>query len=131
MTEIEEIPLVVEEPTENTQEEIQDNKENEEKPAAKKRGRPPGVKNRAKPPPPTAPPPAPKPKKKPVKKVEYETESEDEEPTTPHKPRRNAQISEAAGVGHLDRHQLASDVLSLPPFKEQRLRIFTYIYIYI
>jgi len=114
MTEIEEISLEVEEPRENTQEEMQNIKGNdEEKPAPKKRGRPPGAKNKARPPPlATAPPP--KPKKRAVKKIEYETESEsDEEPPAPRRSRRNGQIQEAASVGHMDRHQLASDVLTI------------------
>ena len=115
MSEIQEIPLEVEEPIENSQEEIQDNKENE--PAPKKRGRPPGAKNKARPSPPTAPPPpppAPKPKskKRAVKEIEYETESESDE-TAPRRSRRNAEIPEAASVVHLDRHALASDVLTI------------------
>ena len=121
MTEIEEISLEVEEPRENTQEEMQNIKGNdEEKPAPKKRGRPPGAKNKARPSPlalagATAPPaPPPKPKKRAVKKIEYETESEsDEEPPAPRRSRRNGQIQEAASVGHMDRHQLASDVLTI------------------
>ncbi len=105
MADIIEIPLEAEELTENAQE-ITEN--TEEKPAPKKRGRPPGAKNRAKAPPP-APPPTPKPKakKKPIKKVEYETESESDEELPP--PRR----SRREPVGQMDRHQLASDVLTI------------------
>ena len=104
MADITEIPLEAEELTENVQENTENN---EEKIAPKKRGRPPGAKNRAKAPPP---PPIPKPKakKKPIKKVEYETESdEDEEPP----PRRSRREPEA--MGQMDRHQLASDVLTI------------------
>ncbi len=103
MADITEIPLEAEELTENVQENTENN---EEKTAPKKRGRPPGAKNRAKAPPP---PPIPKPKakKKPIKKVEYETESEsDEEPPPPRRSRREPET-----VGQMDRHQLASDVL--------------------
>ena len=66
MAEIEEIPLDQIENTENNQEIMLDNEEIveniEEQPAPKKKGRPPGAKNKPKPP-------APKPKPKPKAKV--------------------------------------------------------------
>ena len=103
MADIEEIPLGETEHTENNQEIIQDNEEImktiAEEPAPKKKGRPPGAKNKPKPP-------APKPKPKKVKgkkQPEYEEyESEEEEP-----PPRRRQPAE------MDRHQLAAEVLGL------------------
>ena len=106
MADIIEIPLEAEELTENAQENTENN---EEKIAPKKRGRPPGAKNRAKAPPPPPPAPKPKAKKKSIKKIEYETESEsDVEPPAPRRSRR-----EPEAMGPMDRHQLASDVLTI------------------
>ena len=104
MADIIEIPLETEEFTENTQE-ITEN--TEEKPAPKKRGRPPGAKNRAKAPPP--PPPTPKPKAKKKKPVEYEEYEESEEEETP-PPRRRARQEQPV---ELDRNALASEVLGI------------------
>ena len=111
MADIEEIPLDQTENTENNQEIIQDNEdivENiEEEPApapplSRKKGRPPGAKNKPKAP---APKPKPKPKAKVKKQPEYEEyESEEEEPPPP---RRRTQPAE------VDRHQLAAEVLGL------------------
>ena len=97
MTEIEEIPLAIEEPTENTQEIPE--QDNAQEITPKKRGRPAGVKNKAKP--------KPKPKPKIKKPVEYEEESEAETPP----PRRRARPEEQSQ--ELDRHALASEVLGL------------------
>ena len=73
--------------------------EQETPPAPKRKGRPPGAKNKPKPPAPK-----PKPKAKVKKQPEYEEyESEEEEP-----PRRRS--TQAAEV---DRHQLAAEVLGL------------------
>ncbi len=49
MTEIEEIPLAIEEPTENTQEIPENSPINAQEITPRKRGRPAGVKNKAKP----------------------------------------------------------------------------------
>ena len=98
------------EETQDIPEETQDIAEETvaEPPAPKKKGRPPGAKNKPKPepkaPPPTpkaAPKPAPKPKakRKPVVEQEEYEESEEE-----FEPRR---------VPEVDRHQLASEVLGL------------------
>ena len=110
MATIEEIPLDNQETAQDipeTVEETQDNQEETvaEPPAPKKKGRPPGAKNKPKAPPPKASPPKasapkPKPKRKPViEEEEYEESSEEDEPQ-----RRVPQV---------DRHQLASEVLGL------------------
>ena len=110
MTEIEEIPLDNVENTENNQEIIEDNTEIQEniqeEPAPKKKGRPPGAKNKPKPP---APKPKPKPKPKYKKKPEHEEYYESEEEEEPHK--RRASQSEIPQA--MDRHQLAADVLGI------------------
>ena len=111
MADIEEIPIEAEVQPEKEEKEIENNTEEieeiqEETPIKKSRGRPPGAKNKAKP----KPPPAPKPKAK-TKKVKapvYEEESSEDEdfqpqPTQP-----------------LDRHALASDVLSI--LQQQRFQ---------
>ena len=105
MADIEEIPLNQTENTEHIPEEVQDNEEIAEnipeEPAPKKKGRPPGAKNKPKPP---APKPKPKPKAKVKKQPEYEEyESEEEEPPPPRR-RQPAEV---------DRHQLAAEVLGL------------------
>jgi len=106
MSEIEEIPLESQEPTENTQDIPQDNQENPEEiqPAPKKRARPPGAKNRPK----SAQAPKPKPKAKAKKEQEYEDYSEEDE-TPP--PRRRGGVQEQPH--ELDRHALASEVLNI------------------
>lgn len=92
--------------------------ETAEEPPKRGRGRPAGAKNKAKPkaapPAPTTPPakPKPRPKKKPV---EYEESEESEEEKAP-APRRRAQQAPA----ELDRHALASDVLSI--LQQQRFQ---------
>ncbi len=110
MTEIEEIPLAIEEPTENTQEipeHIPNNAQEITPLPTRKRGRPAGVKNKAKS--------KPKPKPKTKKPVEYDSLEEDEEseaetpPLPP--PRRRARPEEQSQ--ELDRHALASEVLGL------------------
>ena len=105
MATIEEIPLDNQETVQETQdiaEETQDiAEENVEPPAPKKKGRPPGAKNKPKPAPKqeAKAKPKPKPKRKPVvEEEEYEESSEDE-------PQRR--------VPNIDRHQLASEVLGL------------------
>ena len=104
----EEIPLDNQETVQETQdipEETQDiAEENVEPPAPKKKGRPPGSRNKPKPepkapPPKPAPKPKPKPKRKPVVEEEYDSEEEE------YQPQRRAP--------ELDRHQLASEVLGL------------------
>ena len=106
MAEIEEIPLDQIENTENNQEIMLDNEEIveniEEQPAPKKKGRPPGAKNKPKPP---APKPKPKPKAKVKKQPEYEEYESEEEEQPP--PRGRTQPAE------VDRHQLAAEVLGL------------------
>ena len=109
MAEIEEIPLDNVETTENNQDLIEDNTENtqaiiEEPAQPKKKGRPPGAKNKPKPAP--APKPKPKPKPKYKKKVEHEEYYESEEEEEPPPPRRRQ-------PAEVDRHQLASEVLGL------------------
>ncbi len=104
MTEIEEIPLAIEEATENTQEIPEHIPNNAQEITPKKRGRPAGVKNKAKP--------KPKPKPKTKKPLEYDSLEEDEESEeaeTP--PRRRARPQEQPQ--ELDRHALASEVLGL------------------
>ena len=108
MTEIEEIPLAIEEATENTQEIPEHIPNNAQEIPPKKRGRPAGVKNKAKP--------KPKPKPKIKKPVEYDSlEEESEEAETP--PRRRARPQEQSR--EMDRHALASEVLGL--LQQQRL----------
>ena len=111
MAAIEEIPIEAEVQPEKEEKEIENNQQEieeiQEEFPKKSRGRPPGAKNKAKPKPP---PPAPKPKAK-TKKVKapvYEEESSEDEdfqpqPTQP-----------------LDRHALASDVLSI--LQQQRFQ---------
>ena len=72
-------------------------------PTPKRKGRPPGAKNKPKPP---APKPKPKPKAKVKKQPEYE-EYESEEEESPPARRRVSQPAE------VDRHQLAAEVLGL------------------
>ena len=111
MADIEEIPIEVEVPPEKEEKEIENNTQEieeiqEETPIKKSRGRPPGAKNKAKAQP--KPPPAPKPKAK-TKKVRapvYEEESSEDEDYQPTQP--------------LDRHALASDVLSI--LQQQRFQ---------
>ncbi len=105
MTEIEEIPLAIEEPTENTQEIPEHIPNNAQEITPKKRGRPAGVKNKAKP--------KPKPKPKTKKPVEYDSleEESEEAETPPPPPRRRARPEEQSQ--ELDRHALASEVLGL------------------
>ena len=103
---IQEIPLAAETAQENSPENIVETPETQEiipEPAAKKRGRPPGSRNRPK----AAPEPAPKPKarakeKRRVVHVE-ESSSEEEEP----------QPRSRGGVVALDRSTLAAEVLNL------------------
>ena len=108
MTEIEEIPLAIEESTENNQE-IPEHipKSNAQEVVPKKKGRPVGAKNKPKP--------KPKPKTKTKKPVEYEEEEESEEDETP--PRRRVRPQEQSH--EMDRHALASEVLGL--LQQQRL----------
>ena len=106
MADIEEIPLDQTENTENNQEIVEDNEEIveniEEEPAPKKKGRPPGAKNKPKPPAPKS---KPKPKAKVKKQPEYEEYESEEEEQPP--PRGRTQPAE------VDRHQLAAEVLGL------------------
>ena len=114
MAEIEEIPLV----PESTQETA--DTENAPEAVAKKRGRPPGAKNRAKPAPapapvpaPAAPAPAPRaPKPKAKRRVVVPSSDESSEEDQP-----TARASRAAP--ELDRRALAADVLGL--LQEQRM----------
>jgi len=108
MAEIEEVPIQSEDIPENAGDIAQDNQEiineiPENAAAPKKRGRPPGAKNKPKP----KPAPKPKPKATQKKQVEYEeyTESEEEAP-----PRRRVRPEEPM---ELDRHALASEVLGI------------------
>ena len=108
MTTIEEIPLDNQETAQDIPENVEETQDIQEEtvaepPAPKKKGRPPGAKNKPKPkaPPPKAAPPKPKPKKKPVVEEEEYEESEEEE----YEPRRR--------VPEIDRHALASEVLGL------------------
>ena len=111
MADIEEIPIEAEVQPEKEEKEIENNTQEieeiqEETPIKKSRGRPPGAKNKAKAQP--KPPPAPKPKAK-TKKVRapvYEEESSEDEDYQPTQP--------------LDRHALASDVLSI--LQQQRFQ---------
>ena len=112
MAEIEEIPINAEGGQETTtnipenNEEIQENHEEiQENTQARKRGRPAGSLNKAKPKP--APKPKPKPKAK-TKEPEYEDWSEEDEEPPP--PRRRAARQEPM---ELDRHALAGEVLSI------------------
>ena len=105
MADIEEIPLDQTENTENNQEIIQENEEIVEsipaEPAPKKKGRPPGAKNKPKAP---APKPKPKPKAKVKKQPEYEEYESEEEELPPPRRRQPAEV---------DRYQLAAEVLGL------------------
>ena len=104
MASIEEIPLDNADNQENIPDNSQDiqesapeiQEETQDTPAPKKKGRPPGAKNKPKAPPPKAKP-KPRPKKPVVEEEEYES-SEEEAPQR---------------VPHIDRHQLASEVLGL------------------
>ena len=116
MAEIEEIPINAEsgqETTTNIPEnngEIQENhKEIQENTQAKKRGRPAGSLNKAKPKP--APKPKPKPKAK-TKETEYEDYSEEDEESVPVAPPRR-RATRQAEPQELDRHALAGEVLSI------------------
>ncbi len=105
MTEIEEIPIDTQETaidTQETNQEIEHLQENT--PAPKKKGRPPGARNKTKAPAAANPSHVPKQKAKPKKKpvVEYEYESEEEIPL----PRRKSSQE-------TDRHDLAAEVLGL------------------
>ena len=123
MATIEEIPLDTQETAQDIPENVEETQDIQEEtvaepPAPKKKGRPPGAKNKPKEPkapPPTpkakpAPKPKPRPKKKPVvEEEEYESEEEEYEP------RRR--------VPKIDRHQLASEVLGL--LQQQRYNAAT------
>ena len=114
MAEIEEIPLEAVEAPAATQEAKDNEPENQEIPAPKKRGRPPGVKNKAKP----APPPPPAPKAKPKAKRKYvppSPEESSEEDTPPPRARSTRRHKPEP----LDRRALAADVLGL--LQEQRM----------
>lgn len=111
MAEIEEIPVDSEEIMENIQENIQETINNDEEipPAPKKKGRPPGSRNRIKEeePPKETPKAKPRPKAKaPKPKKKVEEEEEEEEP--PPRRRRVQQVPV-----EVDRHALAADVLNL------------------
>lgn len=96
MAEIEEVPLdtpqIIEENAQDIQETPMDNVEIEETPAPKKKGRPPGAKNKPKPKPAPKPAPKPKAKKKPQVEYEYDDDYDDEEILTelPPPPRRHS-----------------------------------------
>ena len=111
MTEIVEVPIQAEEPTENTAEILEVIPENtEDNPSTKKRGRPPGAKNKAKPAP--APKPKPKPKAKVNKVIEYEDEDYEEEYEEP--PPRRRRAPELQYVPQeVDRNALAAEVLGI------------------
>ena len=115
MADIQEIPIEPTVPVDVPP--TQEAPETAEEPPKRGRGRPAGAKNKAKPkaapPPPTTPPAKPKPR--PKKKVEYEESEESEEEKAP-APRRRAQQAPA----ELDRHALASDVLSI--LQQQRFQ---------
>ncbi len=110
MTEIEEIPIGAEDNAQNNQDDPQSTQEEQiisEDIPKKGRGRPAGAKNKPKPKP------APKPKtnakakqKQPDENEEHEESEEEEAPP----PRRRARQEQPA---ELDRHALASDVLSI------------------
>ena len=118
MAEIQEIPIEAEDISENTQEICAYIPENPEEiqPAPKKRGRPAGAKNKAKP----APLLMQKAKqRKPLEYEEYEEESEEEEiPRRRVSRGRVEQPVSISGERELDRHALASEVLGI--LQEQR-----------
>ena len=112
MAEIQEIPLDQTENSENNPDNIEITQEicidNHGEPAPKKKGRPPGAKNKPKPP---APKPKPKAKKKKQSQApEYEEESDEYEEEPPRHQRRTASMSQPREV---DRHALAAEVLGI------------------
>mgnify|MGYP001599567662 CR=1 FL=1 len=115
MAEIQEVPLdnpqIIEEKAQDIQETPMDNAEIEETPAPKKKGRPPGAKNKPKPKPAPKPAVKPKAKKKPQAEYEFDDDYDDEDilqEAPPPRRRRAAPMPQ-----EMDRHALAADVLNI------------------